>query len=125
MSGDLERREFSRSPIKFDVEVHFEKGMITTDRTRDVSMNGIYLYTNGKYTLNTPCQMIIYLGERGPRPRIVVNGKISRVDDEGIAVEFAEVIGQESFLHLQRLVAYNSLDPDKAVEEFKKHFGIK
>jgi hypothetical protein len=57
--------------------------------------------------------------------RIEVAGTIARVETTGMGLEITEVVGVESFEHLQNLVLYNAPDPKQVEQEFKGHIGLK
>jgi len=69
--------------------------------------------------LGRDVEVAIHLEPQTPELDVNLKGRIVRVEDETIAVEFFEV-ELESFRHLLGLVQYNSPDPDSIGNELAK-----
>ncbi len=130
METGRDQREFTRIPIQLDVEIT-SSAMPTSHkgaRIRDVSMNGLYLWCDNPLPKGSTCQVTIALGGGEEPVRIQVNGKDARQDLDGMGLEIVEIIGVESFGHLQNLVRYNSPTTEqveRVEQEFSEHIGIK
>jgi predicted nucleic acid-binding protein len=127
---EINRREFTRVPIQLDVEI--TSPSTTTQPTdchiKDVSLNGLYLQCKNPLSTGSDCQVTITLGGGEDPVRIQVNGKVARTDTQGMGLEITEIVGIESFTHLQNLVRYNSATPEQVEQvehEFSEHIGIK
>lgn len=125
MKDDSNRREFTRVPLHIDVEVIPNQSGLVSYHVRDVSLNGLYLQCDKPLPLGTNCQVTLLLGEKENPVRIKVNGKVTRVNPDGMGLEITEIIGSESFAHLRNLVLYNASNIDQVEEEFHSHLGIK
>jgi hypothetical protein len=120
MRNGTKHREFTRVSTEIEAEVT----ATVSGHTRDVSVKGIYLFCRQPLPVGTPCRVALVVGGRQSPLRIEVTGRVVRVDDAGMAVEFSEM-GVDSFDHLRRLVLYNSTDTDQVEQELKSHLGLK
>ena len=122
---DSERRDFSRVSVGFAVTIEADDGhLIESDLSRDVSMNGLFVVTDQRVPAGTDCQVTIHLVVPGGGHRIGVAGHVTRIADDGFAVEFSE-IPIDDYDHLRNLVLYNSEVVDRVEEEFDGHLGLK
>jgi hypothetical protein len=118
-------REFTRVPIKVWVEVRTEDTVIKTHETHDLSMVGISLQHQGKtLSVGTLCDVSVFLEGVEPAIHVDMKGKIGRVTETDLCIEFSEV-ELESYEHLQNLVRYNSKDIDIVDKEIGEHAGLK
>ena len=120
-----EHREFTRVPIKVWVEVRSKDAVIKTHETHDLSMVGISLQHQGEaLPVGTLCDISVFLEGADPPVHVDMKGKVGRVTDENLCIEFTEV-KFESYEHLQNLVRYNSKDIDAVDKEIDEHVGLK
>ena len=120
-----EHREFTRVPIKVWVEVRAEGIVVKTHKTHDLSMVGISLQHEGKVLpAGTLCDISVFLEGADPPIHVDMKGKVGRVTDEDLCIEFSEV-QLESYEHLQNLIRYNSPDIDVIDKEISDHDGLK
>ena len=118
-------REFTRVPIKVWVEVRTEDTVIKTHETHDLSMVGISFQHQGRtLPLGTLCDVSVFLEGVDPAIHVDMKGKVGRVTDRDLCVEFSEV-ELESYEHLQNLVRYNTKDIDMVDKEIDDHVGLK
>ncbi len=120
-------REFSRSPVKVRVTV-LDRGGTPAASVRgvvqDLSMNGVFVRVEDAPLpgVGSDCRVDISLEAQA---RVEAAGRVARLAAGGMAVQFTEIIGSESFAHLQRLVLYNNARPDVVLEEARRHAGIR
>lgn len=120
------KREFTRVPVTVCVEMTAGQQVIRSRSSRDISMNGLFIETPEKTVLGEHCTVIVYLGDWDSSFQIRIRGIVARVDDTGIGVEFIEILGMESFQHLQNLVISNSGEATARIEqEMARHIGIR
>lgn len=120
-----EEREFSRIPMKMTVKVAAQgKETISSDQVKNVSMNGLFIFTDHSFPEETECEVTMLVGDPGAQLKIVVKGKVVRAADSGFAIGFVEM-GTESYGHLQNLVLYNSNNTRQVEQEFESHLGLK
>lgn len=125
MKKQLNQREFTRVPVNMEVEAVAGKSTILGHLTKDVSLNGLFLSSEEKFPPGTDCHLTIFLGGRKSQQRIKLKGKVVRVEENGVAFAFDEIMGSDSFAHLRTLILYNSAKARCVEKEFKAHLGIK
>ncbi|MBI4384513.1 MAG: PilZ domain-containing protein [Nitrospinae bacterium] len=124
-TGEGDHREFTRVPIKIEVQIDSGGKSIFSEQTRDVSMKGLFmLCKNQTLAEGAACDVVLFLGGREEGIRIEVKGMVERLTPQGMGIQFTE-IGLESYEHLQNLVLYNSPDAHKVEKEIKDHVGLK
>jgi len=116
-------REFTRCQTALDVEI------AACDRTllgstRDVSLNGLYIFGERSFAAGTRCRVTLFVGGRESGVRVEASGRVTRVDSTGMAVLFDEV-SVDGYHHLKQLVLLNAPDPDQAAEEIEHHVGLR
>lgn len=116
-------REFSRSPVRLEIDLIVDGAVVASGSTRDVGLKGAFLFTLRRLAIGTPAIAVLRLGEdpRAPRPEIA--SRVVRQDPDGVAVEFLEM-DVETLHHLRGIVLYNAADPDAAEREFDGHVGL-
>jgi hypothetical protein len=120
---EREKRRFTRFPLKMNTTLYVNKNSYTTNTLSNFSIGGCLVPVDAELAPDTPCSLIICLGEPESALTIKAEGLIIRSDQGEIAVKFTGV-DPESLFHLQMLARYNSPDSEKIEEEIKKHPGI-
>ncbi|MEI8255088.1 MAG: PilZ domain-containing protein [Deltaproteobacteria bacterium] len=118
------RREFVRVEVPVEADITLE-GRCFTAMVIDVSMAGTFLACDAQAALGTVCSVVLFLDGRGGESRIEAAGKVVRVVDAGLGVEFEELVGLDSYWHLRSLVVFNADDPEQAEREVEEHIGIR
>lgn len=119
-----DNREFSRAFVGNRVEIALDENIVLLGRLSDVSMGGCFvaglqpLPVDGEYAIS-----ILLQAAKSTFIRLYTRGRIARVEEDGMAVEFIE-IDEDSQTHLQNLVMYNAEDPDRVVSETSIGFPI-
>ncbi len=124
-----ERRQFTRVAVAIDTTVEAGGDGETTlisGQTKNLSLKGIYLYCPETLPPGTDCRVSLVLADGPSQPRVEAYGRVARVDDDGMGIEFVELLGLESLDHLRKMVLYNSSeDAERVEEEFRRHLGLK
>lgn len=123
MSGEENKREFTRVPIQVPIEVQAGDRIIHGLLTGNVSMKGLLVGTKEVLPEGTSCILRIVLGEGAAEVR--AEATVARVYPGALALQFSRILGTESFEHLRQLVLYNAPDPEQVESEFHAHAGIK
>ena len=123
MSPDSEKREFTRVPITFQVQMTVGSASLEGCLIKDLSMKGMLVMTTARFPLGTPCEAHITLVEG--EVEIHTSGVVAALHPEGFGMEFSTIDGLESYIHLRNLVLFNSRDVEKVEEEFQTHAGLK
>jgi hypothetical protein len=124
MGRDSNLRQFLRVVTEVEADVSGAGGTVT-GATRDLSLNGMYLHLVSPFPEGSTCRAILFLDGRGGDVQVLVNGYVARCGSDGMAVEFKELIGLDSWEHLRNLIIYNAEDPAKAQREFATHMGLR
>ena len=126
MDSHSDRREFTRVQVKLEAELSTGGKVFIKGTLGDLSMNGMYLTCGGTLPLDTPCQVMLILDGGQGAMCVQATGRVQRIEDGGLALQFTEILGQESAQHLQNLILLNSCDDVEQVEqEFCEHVGLK
>ena len=89
-------------------------------------MSGIFLDCESHLPEGTVCDISINLDGGIQQIGIHARGTVVRQEPKGMAVQFTEVLGGDSFGHLQNLVRYNSgHDIDQVEQELGNPVGLK
>jgi hypothetical protein len=116
-------REFTRCQTAIEVEIAASDRTVV-GATRDVSLNGLYLFGERSFAAGSRCRITLFVGGRGSDARVEASGCVARVDLDGMAVTFDEV-SLEGYQHLKQLVLLNAPDPDQVIEEIDQHVGLR
>jgi hypothetical protein len=86
MKPDGERRSGTRIPTRVATRVRTTKGIDHTAETRDVSANGIFLYTNSKMEKGAEVELVLILPPEltsGEKCWVCCQATIVRVEEQG------------------------------------------
>ena len=125
MSETVEKREVTRASARVAVEINLADKTVTLDRTRDVSMKGIFCEADDALPMGSTCRVSILVGGPEGGSTISARAKVVRVEEDGMGLEFVELIGMESYTHLRNLVLHNSEDRDTVEAEIERRAGLK
>ena len=118
-------REFTRVHVKLEAELQVGGKVLIKGRLGDISVNGVYLCCKGILPVNTNCDVLVILDGGLGAVSIRAKGTIRRVEEAGMAIQFTEILGEESFDHLRTLILLNSREQVKQVEqEYHGHVGL-
>lgn len=93
-----------------------EESSVRSEETRDLSLRGIYIITSSPLPPETECRVDLQLSGTSSDLKIRMNGKVVRVDDEGMGIMF-EIMDIDALIHLKNILYYNSGDPDRIDSE--------
>lgn len=124
LCSGMNQREFTRVRTRIPVDIEHAGGHLEGS-TRDISLNGMFVATDGVLAEETPCQAVLHIDGRGGAIVIRATGTVIRVLTGGLAIHFQELHELESYEHLRNLVLYNAADPAMAEQEFETHLGLK
>jgi hypothetical protein len=121
-------RQFLRVAAELAAEVVAAGGTVR-GTTRDVSLKGAYVHVGQPFPEGSTCELTLLLDEGSPiaagMRQVRARGFVSRSDADGMAIEFQELIGLDSWDHLRGLVLLNAEQPLEAQEQFAAHRGLK
>jgi hypothetical protein len=120
------QREFTRVRVAIHAELRVGGNVIIHGELENVSFNGLLLRCDAMLPEQTPCCLFLHLDGGQGGPSIEAKGLVVRNDPNTIAIQFIELVGQESAQHLRNLVLYNSgTQADPVEEEFESHVGLR
>jgi len=108
-------RKFSR------VQFHVSASIKTATRhfrgsVENLSMNGMLLVTAERLPVNEMVEITIALIGTSPEVSVSFSGRVSRITDQGLGFLF-DKIDIDSYTHLKNIIAYNSDDSEKVMDE--------
>ncbi|MBI5582933.1 MAG: PilZ domain-containing protein [Deltaproteobacteria bacterium] len=107
----MNRRRRTRVPFETRIRFFIAGQEVLSSQTKDLSLNGVYLFSAARPALGTLGEVEISLA-LGPDPlRLALPGEVIRQDEKGMALQFREVT-PEVFTHLKKVVDYNSGNPE-------------
>jgi hypothetical protein len=124
MNNGPNQRRFSRLPVQLFVEIRHDDICLSSNKTHDVSMKGLFVHTRKTLPIGTPCQVKLMLDASLGEQSIEVRGQVVRVTNAGMAVEFHEG-DLESYEHLRSLILFNSPNVAQAETELDGYPGFK
>jgi hypothetical protein len=86
MTVDTERRSGTRIATRVSARVRTPLGNDLNAETRDVSANGVFLYTNSKMEMGTDVELVLILPPEltlGEKCWVCCQATIVRVEDQG------------------------------------------
>jgi PilZ domain len=124
MNNGPNQRRFSRWPVQLFVEIRHDDICLSSNKTHDISMKGLFVHTGKTLPIGTPCQVKLMLEASLGEQSIEVRGRVVRVTNAGMAVEFHE-IDLDSYQRLRKLILFNSPNVALAETELDRNPGFK
>jgi c-di-GMP-binding flagellar brake protein YcgR len=116
----MNRRRRTRVPFQTRIRFFCAGQEILSSHSKDLSLNGVYLFTEARPALGTRGEVEIIL-TLGPDPlRLSLTGEVARRDENGIGVQFRE-LSPAVFSHLKKVVDYNSGNPEALEAELIRY----
>ena len=119
MVTDTEQRKHIRVPFKTVAclwSLKQDAKEIRCDQTRDISLKGLYCYSDIRFSVGTPCELELHLTDIGSKVVLFLKGRVVRTDEEGMGIKFEEM-DLDSFFLLKNILNYNTGDPEEIEKE--------
>ncbi|MBW2020589.1 MAG: PilZ domain-containing protein [Deltaproteobacteria bacterium] len=114
---DEEKRKKTRVHFRTQVILKTDESEIVAEaNSKDISMKGIFVNTEKKIPVGTPCDIEILLTGTSTKLALTVKGVIKRQDASGLGVAF-DSIDLDSYIHLKNIIMYNASDPEDIEKE--------
>jgi len=113
----MDRRKYSRVQVNLQVEVSNHRCSLMGCQTRDLSLKGVFVYSDVIFPMQSACLVTITLTGMVVPIEIKLDARVVRAESNGIGVEFEGIQNLESYHHLRNLVMYNSSAPEQILEE--------
>jgi hypothetical protein len=112
-----ERRKRTRVHFTTQVIVKTDKSEIAAEaKSEDISIKGIFINTDKKMPVGTPCDIEILLTGMSTKLVLNIKGVITRQDESGLGIAF-DSVDLDSYIHLKNIVLYNASDPEDIERE--------
>ena len=107
----VEQRQAARVVFVSSVLIRYEQGRVmeASIDTRNISLTGLYLETDTRIPVDTPCEITIQLAGATSSMEFKAQGVICRHDQNGMGVSFTE-LHPDSHLHILNLVKLHAAD---------------
>jgi hypothetical protein len=119
----MEKRHFARIPFPTKAIVR-SKDATVIGIVENLSLDGIFLKTPEKLRLNRIVKIELLFTGTSSQLSILLNGKIMRHENIGMAIQFKDV-DMDAFFHLKNLISYNTNQMEKLKGEFEKFVNKK
>ena len=119
MVANTEQRKHIRVPFKtvaYLWSLKQDAKEIRCDQTRDISLKGLYCYSDIKFSTGTPCELELHLTSTSSKLVLFFKGRVVRTDEKGMGIRFEEM-DLDSFLLLKNILNYNTGDPEQIDRE--------
>ncbi|MFH1489296.1 MAG: PilZ domain-containing protein [Pseudomonadota bacterium] len=117
---EKDRREKSRVNFKTQVVLSSGDSEIKADvHSRDISLKGLFVYTDQKLPIGALCEISISLTGTSIELSLRAAGRITRQDPKGLGITF-DAVDLESYEHLKNILLYNAPDPDGMLKEIEQ-----
>jgi len=112
MAKQTDKRNKTRVEFRSEATVKHQD-IIITGTISNLSLKGLLLNCTEKLPVNTTVDITITLSGSTTNLSININGKVIRLEDQGMAIEFFEM-ELDSFIHLRNIIFY----ADRELHEF-------
>lgn len=111
----MSTRKFSR--VRFNVGATIRSaGRQFPGAVENLSMAGMFVVTAEQFVEGDAVDITIVLADTLPEIAIHSSGIVTRITGDGIGIAF-EKMDLDSYMHLKNIVAYNSDDAERIMEE--------
>lgn len=111
----MSTRKFSR--VRFHVRATIRiAGRQFHGAVENLSMTGMFLVTDEQLEEGEPADITIALSGTMPEIAVRFSGAVTRITEDGVGFTFAKM-DLDSYMHLKNIIAYNSDDAEKVMEE--------
>ena len=117
---EQEKRKKTRVDFETQVVLKTRVSQITMGaNSSDISMKGMFVSTDERIPVGTPCNLEIVLSGTTSRLALGIDGVIACQDKNGLGIVFKSM-DADSFFHLKNIVMYNASDPNVIEKEWKE-----
>ena len=121
----MDKKGKVRGKFKTRVDISYPNLSIENCKSKDISVNGVFIISKERPLIDTLCDVTIILESGVIEPiRMKLDGKIVRYDEDGFAVTFLKM-DSTTFFHLKNIVKYNTENIEEFLEQCRKNVGFK
>ncbi len=114
---DLDNRKYIRSKLSADVRITPEGSVPMDAVIVDLSLHGMLVQAEKMLQAGQQCQILMRLGNGKHKLPINASGRIIRVQDKYIAIQF-HAVGLGEYEELESSILVHSDDPEECIKEF-------
>ena len=111
----MSTRQFSRVNFRMAATIKAAERQFQGN-VENLSMRGMFLVTDERLAVGDMVGIVIALSGTSPEISVSFEGKVCRIVENGLGFNF-EKIDLDSYTHLKNIIAYNSDDAEKVMEE--------
>lgn len=116
MASD-EKRKYTRVPFEVDISLVVGDSIITSKRLSNISLGGMYVYSETYHKEGTQCIVRIDLVGSSSGMYVQAEAEVVRNDSSGMALNFTK-IDLDSLIILRHLVEIHSEDSNAVDREY-------
>jgi hypothetical protein len=112
VSNNDEKRKYSRVGFATELRVQIKadgKEINLEGSSRDLSLKGIFLSTETKFSCGTKCSVMVCLTGSIEKIELLMKGTVVRNSDNGMGIVF-DSMDVDTYSHLKNIVRYNRMD---------------
>ncbi|MCK5096970.1 MAG: PilZ domain-containing protein [Desulfobacteraceae bacterium] len=109
-NGSIERRKHERVKFLTSISVKIDTGdkeIEVKGDSKDLSLKGLFIITNEKISIGSPCGVRIILSGTTEDVELHIKGVVARTENIGLGITF-DSMDVDSFTYLKNIVKYNS-----------------
>lgn len=106
----VQKRRFTRVNFSREVMLDFQDGNSCPCRIKDLSLSGMFVFSEFAASEGTCCQVALRQVGPGSDLTIKAAAKVARVDQDGIGIVFTSM-AYDSYMSLQIILLYEADDP--------------
>ncbi|MCK5073371.1 MAG: PilZ domain-containing protein [Bacteriovoracaceae bacterium] len=121
----MDKKGKVRGKFKTRVDISYPNLSIENCKSKDISVNGVFIISKERPLIDTLCDVTIILESGVIEPiKMKLDGKVVRYDEDGFAVTFLKM-DSTTFFHLKNIVKYNTENIEEFLEQCRKNVGFK
>jgi len=124
----VEKRKHIRLNIQLEANIQSENGNTYDGKTKNISFGGLFLLMSPAEDINEgdSCNVTLLLNNEDSGHSIPLLFKCNVIHrrEKGYGLQFICIDGLEAYSHFEKLMVFNSDDPDRLMAELDKHPGL-
>ncbi len=105
-----DRRKHTRVDFTTRIVINTGAAVIEADgNSKDLSLKGVFIYTDKKLAAGTNCHVKIFLSGGVDDIELSMQAKVVRVEEHGLGIAFGPM-DLDSYTHLRNVMRYNVED---------------
>jgi len=117
-------RRSSRVPLVLSADVRLND-VVRRFTVLNLSLGGVAVAADEALPVGAACTVALLLDGGQETVTCTLEGVVVRNGTGEAGIVFSEVAGLQSLEHLRNLLLYNANDPERMVEEFGHHLGLR